>query len=460
MSLKVEACSELKDSGDSCLPKNNLHETIVVYRSSGRNLPPVEPHKPARGPVSTLVFNDHGTYLKKVAAREADFYSGFGVKKPEKILAYNPIFDLVNIEMAETAEERFLTRLRILKDQQTNLRERYHAAVSIIKYVLDDEGIAYGENLQVPADVIFERGALARIRQGSDPVRELATVEGGIKAKKKLAQKSTPLGSKMIVISGPGTGSNSPYTDNFVDIYESQIDAFTGKKVIMMTRFASSLSYQEYRTATDSLQAGYSDKENGPIDSYFLANPIFIDGENEPRNSVELFREHFASQKEAIGEEAMQEILSSAMPFILNYTEIVSSQASKAEDVAKAFNAVLNYADYIRKRIANKAKGVFKTIQNAFGKAAETIKDVKKAAEFWGRKAVKRVMGGCGSSEGISLGGVNSIINSVSLAISSISGSFFKDKDYCIRCGACGEEIRCVVRKGEACPKCQAVRRC
>lgn len=153
-------------------------------------------------------------------------------------------------------------------------------------------------------------------------------------------------------------------------------------------------------------------------------------------------------------------MLSSAMPLILNYTEIVSSRTSQAEDVAKAFNAVLNYADYIRKRIANKAKGVFKTIQNAFGKGAETIKDVKKAAEFWGRKAVQRVMGGCGSSEGISLVGVNSIINSVSIAITSITGSFFKDKDYCIRCGACGEEIRCVVRKGEACPKCQAVRRC
>lgn len=236
MPVNVETRSQLKDSGGVYLPKNNLHETIVVYHSSGRNLPPAESQKPARGPVSTIVFNDHETYLKKVAAKEADFYSGFGVKKPEKILAYNPIFDLVNIEMAETAEERDLARLRILKDQQTNLRERYHAAVSIIKYVLDDEGIAYGENSQVPADVIFERGALARIRQGADPVRELATVEGGIKAKKKLAQKSTPLGSKMVAVSGPGIAPKSPYTDNFVDIYESQIDAFTGKKVIMMTR--------------------------------------------------------------------------------------------------------------------------------------------------------------------------------------------------------------------------------
>lgn len=46
-------------------------------------------------------------------------------------------------------------------------------------------------------------------------------------------------------------------------------------------------------------------------------------------------------------------------------------------------------------------------------------------------------------------------------ALSIGTGSLLmKDKDYCIRCGACGQEIRCVVRRGQKCPKCPAVRKC
>lgn len=42
----------------------------------------------------------------------------------------------------------------------------------------------------------------------------------------------------------------------------------------------------------------------------------------------------------------------------------------------------------------------------------------------------------------------------------TFTSSATKDPDYCIRCGACGEKINCVVRRGEKCPKCPAIRSC
>lgn len=43
---------------------------------------------------------------------------------------------------------------------------------------------------------------------------------------------------------------------------------------------------------------------------------------------------------------------------------------------------------------------------------------------------------------------------------STVTITDLKDKDFCIRCGACGEYIWCVVRRGQKCPKCPAVRQC
>lgn len=43
---------------------------------------------------------------------------------------------------------------------------------------------------------------------------------------------------------------------------------------------------------------------------------------------------------------------------------------------------------------------------------------------------------------------------------STVTFTELKDKDFCIKCGACGEYIWRVVRHGQKCPKCPAIRRC
>lgn len=64
--------------------------------------------------------------------------------------------------------------------------------------------------------------------------------------------------------------------------------------------------------------------------------------------------------------------------------------------------------------------------------------------------------------------GATRVLRGVSLGIesggakmpSTVTSSDLKDKDFCIKCGACGEYIWCVVRRGQKCPKCPAVREC
>ena len=50
------------------------------------------------------------------------------------------------------------------------------------------------------------------------------------------------------------------------------------------------------------------------------------------------------------------------------------------------------------------------------------------------------------------------IFSENSLVVGGLSQS--KDPDFCKNCPVCGEAINCIVRKGEQCPKCPAIRKC
>lgn len=435
--------------------KYRLRQRYINLPSEDRISPPQEPQEPVR--------IDHTKHLDQVSVTRQAFNAELGIPGGKRILSCDPVFDIVNMRLAVTPEQRAAVIENIKVDEEKNLRERYHAAVSVVKYILDENGVAYGENCSEPADWSFRRGALERVRQGSGSEREFGTVEGGIKAKKKLADPATPLHSKMVVISGPD--KDSVYTDNFVDIYESDLDPLTGKKIIVMTRFAAALSYDEYKSRAIHLKPDYLNGATGSIDAYFLSNPIFFDSGIDTRNPHELFKGEFAYQKEAIGEKDFQEIYQVCLPFILNYIDVLCSGTFNPTEIAVAFNAILNKGDAIRKEIINKGKKVLNSIHHIKETVVNTFKSVKEEAAHLGRQMVEEIMAGCGLSGGFSIGsssgGILATVGSlISKGISAIRGLFGKDKDYCIHCGACGEEIKCVVRKGESCPKCNAVRRC
>lgn len=70
---------------------------------------------------------------------------------------------------------------------------------------------------------------------------------------------------------------------------------------------------------------------------------------------------------------------------------------------------------------------------------------------------------GCptGSSATRLLGGVSLASELIGVTMpSTITITDLKDKDFCIKCGACGEYIWCIVRRGQKCPKCPAIREC
>lgn len=68
--------------------------------------------------------------------------------------------------------------------------------------------------------------------------------------------------------------------------------------------------------------------------------------------------------------------------------------------------------------------------------------------------------GGCPTGVAGALGGVSLGTELGGTAPSTVTVTELKDKDFCIRCGACGGYIWCVVRQGQKCPKCSATRQC
>ncbi|OGE18669.1 hypothetical protein A3J19_03795 [Candidatus Daviesbacteria bacterium RIFCSPLOWO2_02_FULL_41_8] len=77
--------------------------------------------------------------------------------------------------------------------------------------------------------------------------------------------------------------------------------------------------------------------------------------------------------------------------------------------------------------------------------------------DFRSEIAFLKSRGGCPTG---ALGGVSLGTESAAVMPSAITTTALKDKDFCIKCGACGEYIWSVVRRGQKCPKCPAIRQC
>ncbi len=52
------------------------------------------------------------------------------------------------------------------------------------------------------------------------------------------------------------------------------------------------------------------------------------------------------------------------------------------------------------------------------------------------------------------------VVSENAISYGGSSGSSGKDSDFCRVCPICQEEINCIVRAGDSCPKCRAVKRC
>ncbi|HCB23094.1 hypothetical protein A3H81_04340 [Candidatus Daviesbacteria bacterium RIFCSPLOWO2_02_FULL_38_18] len=396
------------------------------------------------------------THLERVDRIQERWNLGPGAGGSSRILSYNPVLDRANFErlLEEGATEDQIAAFKrdLIMEMETNLCERFHAARTVVKYVLDDQGNAYGENdfANEPIDIVFQRGALYRIAQGSpEPQRELSAVEGGIKAKKELAREKTPLYSKQIVISPPGLS----YRDNFVDIYEASLDPQTGRRIIIMSRFASSLTDDEYRERLTRLQPDYLDGFEGSFDVWCLQNPL----KGDQRQAHVIFNEKFRGQQQATEEADMQSILKECSNLIHSYKEAVCGKIFNARELAKAFNAVLNKADAVKEWLDKKGKNFFNTAVSFVKHIGRDFRNAQEETGWFGMQQVREFLAACGLSGGFSLG---NIIGGVKNIISKVWGrvkSLFAGKDKygslefeCPKCGATNRRPR-----GQLIPNCQ-----
>lgn len=428
--------NSLSGSGGRHEPNISLKTIMDITKPMDRISTPEEPQDPVKPQVSTIYFNeDSKHHLDTVKVRQQQFDSELGINNNgNNVRSYNVVHDRVNFELAITNEQVQSVRNDLVKEMETNLRERYHTPLSVVKYVLDTEGNAYSEDdLYEPVDIKFQRGASFRINDqySPEPEREQQTVEAGIIAKRKLADQETPLHSKVIVISPPGAEEGTIYKDNFVDIFESDKDPVTGWRIIRMFRFASVLNDSECREKIIKLKPDFKEVK-GAFDVWCLSNPIFIDSRIDKKGVKEFFNQEFKLQEGITKEEDFQEILTGSLSIRQNYIDVVCGKIFNPREVAIAFNAVLNKADAIRKEIISRGKNFIREAVDLGRKVVNTFRNIKEEVMHWGRQVVKTVTAGCGISGGFSIG---SIARAIGRHTSSGGSSKENRKGTCKDCG-------------------------
>ncbi|MBI4035678.1 hypothetical protein HY383_01890 [Candidatus Daviesbacteria bacterium] len=442
--------------------------TLILARPADRISPPAELQITQNIAEDKTIFPSSGSIdFSKDLRRVEQLHKALGIYGGPR-LAYDPAVDRARYERAKTDAERQAVRQGIIEDKRRHLYERAHTAESTVVYYQDSKGKIYNPKFPGESfDVVLQRGLVYSKQKGFvDYEREAEEFKGWEKVMKGLFDPQVPLESKAVIISGPGLKKGTAFTDNFVDIFTKTIDPTTGKVVVVMTRFASGVNYEAYKKIATSLDRNYFNSESAPmeesIDLYFKINPIYID-QSDTRSVQQIFATEFKKQEGATEEEKTKYYLEECRLFIVYYAETICAKFFNPEKVREAYKAVINKFDSLREQVteSNLVKRGIGIVKNAVQKGAEVLRSFQEELHYYGKMIVKAVMVGCGFSGDFSAGGVGAVTSGLSSdVVRGISGLFSKDKDYCIKCGACGAEIRCVVRRGERCPKCSAVRQC
>lgn len=426
----------------------------------------VRPNQQSSGTIEFQPPFDANKYLADVARLQRLFNHRLGITVDEEgiIRNYNPVLARAMYETLQTEEERVQFKKYEAVQIEKALRERYHVTTSVVFYEIDGDSKLRSKDLKtLPFEQVLQIGIEYYKSLGSPDVNRLEKERVCfLTIQEYFTNPEALIGSKAKVISGPGLVEGTIFTDNFFDDYELIEDSITKKRRIKMIRHASGFTYDQYKEEVMKQNPNYFDEASGPIDEYFLSNPIFTDF-------------FFAERKNALNEKGFQEILQKSQARINHLVETICAPIFTPDDVKEAHNAVLNGADYIweelkdiKEKIINGVTRVIKRVIPIFNSFAEEI-------NWLGHQAVRAVSAGCGLSGGFSIGdgigsSIRAIIGSISSFISGalsglkgiMGGLFGKSEWYCVKCGACGEYINCVVKPGERCPKpsCNAVRQC
>ncbi len=340
--------------------------------------------------------------LNQISELQRIFDTDLGRQGPTRLVNYNPVLARWKSEQLKTDKEKRGFKIYETFQITTALRERHHAAKASLNYIFGDDGHLYNQLFPDETfETVLERGLAYRHSNGSkELVRESSEIEGWKKIRDRFSSDRTPIGTKAIVVSGPGIIDETSYKDNYVDIYELKIDS-VGNKYIKMIRHASSLEYQDYYEKIIKMEPDYFSETYKPIDAWFLSHPIFVNSLIDKRTAEELFNGIFERPKEAMKEEDFEVLIKNCLPLINYYIEALCQPDYNPKKIALAWNAVLNKSDMAKDYIGNVS-----FLDDSFRKTEysplipPSSQNIEQEVRLLGRLPVRAVAAGCGNSEG------------------------------------------------------------
>ncbi|OGK14259.1 hypothetical protein A2861_01815 [Candidatus Roizmanbacteria bacterium RIFCSPHIGHO2_01_FULL_38_15] len=406
--------------------------------------------------------------LADVGVLQLKFNKELGIEKAVR-LNYNPVLARANFERLTSDNRRQNFRNYELWQIQTALRERNHAAKSSVNYLIDEHGEMRNELFpDEPFSHILERGLAYRKSIGSKELeREYAEYEGWLQVCNVLKHPDTPAGAKFIAISCPGIVADTNYNDNFVDIYEAHDDPVTGKRYITMTRNASKLTYGDYENNAAQLQNGYFDNLEGPIDAWYLRNPIYKNPSVDARSTDELFEQIFGHREGAMGEADFQQLWQQLIPVVLYYINNLCAEEFHPSSLAISWNAVLKKNDLMKTILENTKISKDQQMQNTQLQIPQFYGNLHEEIDWLGRQQIDMVAAACGTSGGFKieykdgLAPKNPIQELLSNSVAKFGveednyGSLHFDCPHCrfdnkrdygkllTKCKSCGEDVTC-----------------
>lgn len=445
------------DPGGTKEALSPFDNTIIIVKPKGRISPPEEPQSQ-----KDFTSIDSQEYMQTVTQRRREFYSTLGLLDQLNVVRnYDIPLARVMWEQMKTEEQKNLFLAYETEQVLSAQDERHGITDKTPRFLIDSSSKLRSVQLPVEPFEAVDKRAVEHYRnlKSPDVVREEAGYIGRLKIQEKMVNPNTPIGFTMIVVSGPGLNEGSQQKGNFVQFYILKQDLLTGERYVEMIPFVSKADYSQYKKGAFQIKPTYFNEQTQAIDLYFLQNPIEI----EHGSIEEIFTQLTGETIDRRTDSNFQKFKDENKDRVEYFLEAVVAPIFDPQEAKKRWHAVVAGADIIWKNLQRISQKVLEITVN-IERFIPTFANMAQEVDFLVKQKVEDIVAPCGltGALGGSSGGIlASVGNLISNVIGAIGGLFgFKDKDFCINCGACGAEIRRVVRRGQKCPECPAVRRC
>ena len=401
--------------------------------------------------------------IAQIHALYADFCAALGLSIDFSDLherSYHPVTDRWHIEsFRKSGDIQGLLQFgnEMLANMRTNLMERFLVTESTGRMFIRDEQI-YSEDLPTePFATVISRGyeyRRANALKERDPEKRAAAEkdfdrEGELGelagfAYIEHAMLTCDIGTTVMSFSPPSQAEGSPYKYRFVDFFTVRKE--NGERYVERSRVAVNWTNSDYANHAREIKPDFFNGfDNRSMDAWFLSHPQIVTPDMEAKVSGFKDNGMDISDFNALFNDPMLERL------LEHYVSEISAQSVNWENVALAFNAILNHADELKRILIagrmgqGRRYGVDYQIDDSSFRAY---------VDLVGRQAVATVAGGgCPPNKGLNLGGKGFLGNSV-FSLNSVSqfGLGLDGEEHGFNCPDCGGWI--AWGDGDVCKHC------